>query len=259
MASLYNPRTGVWTRTAPMPKARMSMASIRLPNGEAMFVGGYTPNFTFTNDVQIFNPTTGKWRLGAPQPTDSIDGLVTLTAGRKVLVTGGLVSRSVSLYDPATNTWKAAKPLPSQRWLGNNQNGVTLPDGRFVVPGGATSGTDVWTSQVVARDPLTRRWSRLASLNAPSVHAAVALVGRDRVLVAGRFPGSACAAVYDPSTNRWTPTPKMPTRGLAYGNPVALTDGSVLIIGGTELNDSGGRDDTAITMLFTMRGSRPHW
>lgn len=182
-----------------------------------------------------------------------VDGLITLTPGRKVLVTGGLVSGSVSIYNPVTNTWNAAKSLPSQRWLGNNQNGVTLPDGRFVVPGGATSGTESWTAEVVARDPRTGRWSRLAPLSAPSVHAAVALVGRDRILVAGRYPGSAYAALYDPSTNRWTPTPRMPTRGLAYGNAVTLADGSVLIVGGSELNETGGLDDTAITMLFTTR------
>lgn len=252
VASIYNPTTGVWKQIAPMLRARKSTAAVRLPNGEAMFVGGYTPDWVMTNTVQIYNPSTGKWRLAAPMPMASIDGLIAVTKHGSVMVTGGLASAGVSLYNPSANTWKVATPLPSPRWLGNNQNGVTLPDGRFMVPGGATEGTEVWTDQVMARDPGTGQWSALAPLGAPSVHSAIALVGGKWVLSAGRYPGSAEASVYNPWTNRWLPTPAMPTRGIAYGNPVTLTDGSVLVVGGQEIDEFGALVDTDAAMLFRV-------
>ncbi|CUR54552.1 exported hypothetical protein [metagenome] len=251
-AALYLPATGVWKQISPMPRARFSMASTRLPDGRVMFAGGYDANFGYTNDVQIYSPTTRSWRLAAPMPTDSIDGLITVTKYGKVVVTGGLASAGVSVYNPATNTWKSAPALPSQRWLGNNQNGVVLPDGRFVVPGGATEGTAGWTDQALARDPSTGRWSELSRLPAPSVHAAVALAGGRFVLHAGRYPGSAEASVYLPRADRWAPTPLMPTRGLAYGNPVTLADGSVLVLGGQEIDEFGALVDTDAVLLFRM-------
>jgi N-acetylneuraminic acid mutarotase len=252
VASIYHPTTGTWRQIASMPRPRFSMGSVRLPSGEAMFVGGYTAGFGYTNTVQIYNPATGKWRLAAPMPMAAIDGLVSVTKYGTVVVTGGLASNGVAVYNPATNTWKATAALPSPRWLGNAQNGVVLPDGRFVVPGGATDYTEVWTDQVMARNPSTGQWSPLAPLGAPSVHAAVSLAGGKFVLHAGRYPGSAEASVYQPWTNRWVPTPAMPTRGLAYGNPVMLKDGSVLVLGGQEIDESGALLDTDAAMLFRL-------
>lgn len=252
VASIYNPTTGIWTQTSPMPKARFSMASIRLPNGEVMLAGGYTAAFDYTRTVQIYNPSTAKWRLAAPLPMKSIDGLIALTKSGKVMVTGGLASAGVSVYNPSTNVWKAVAALPGQRWLGNNQNGVTLPDGRFIVPGGATDYTETWTDSVLARDPHTGNWSQLAPLPAPSVHAAIALVDCNWVLAAGRYPGSAEASLYQPWIDRWFATPPMPTRGIAYGNPVTLKDGSVLVVGGQELDESGALVDTDAAMLFQV-------
>ena len=64
------------------------------------------------------------------------------------------------MYQPATDTWHAAAPLPTGR---NSAAGAAF-DGRFLVIGGEDGQEQRVYNQVDAYDPRTDSWTALAPL-----------------------------------------------------------------------------------------------
>jgi hypothetical protein len=96
-------------------------------------------------------------------------------------------------------------------------------------------------------------------LNVPRwLHAAVRLAD-GRVLVAGGGAYTATAELYDPATNRWTPTGSMSVDRYDFTATV-LRDGRVLVVGGYSLSSVGRSTELAemydpVTGRWTLTGS----
>lgn len=130
---------------------------------------------------------------------------------------------------------------------------TTLDDGRVLVAGGNTGGTDREPyAKVQLWDPLRNVWSAGPRMNYPRVNHAVVVMADGRAMVAGgtvfdvnsgySIPAlGKTTEIYDPANRAsgWMLGPNMtvPRSGLALA---ALHDGSVIAIGGTNSGDRFG-------------------
>jgi N-acetylneuraminic acid mutarotase len=154
----YDPATDTWTELAPMPRARNHAASAT--DGRKLFVfGGRGPGSGDSNTVangfdtvQVYDPATNTWvtsddpsaRLRPlPQARGGMGkavfykGQFYVLGGETLTGAGATASRvynRVDVYNPLSNTWRLAAPLPTAR------HGIfpLLYAGRLYVAAGGT-------------------------------------------------------------------------------------------------------------------------
>jgi len=215
----------------------------------------------------------GSWQTLAPMPsmrqevsTAVLNGKVYVIAG---FFTNGNSSNLVEVYDPASNTWSSAAPLPIQ----TNHNAAVTLGGRIYAFGGTSNRTflynpdmNQWTElasmnfqhgntpavavidnkiyvaggdgpgaserEVEVYNPATNQWTVLAPMNVGRNHTAGAAINGKFYVVGGR-PGQAAAnaaEVYDPATNMWAILPALPTG--RSGIAAAAVNGELYVFGG---------------------------
>ncbi len=177
-------------------------------------------------------------------------GVAVLESGH-VLVIGGHVigdggdpdSRyidEVEIYDPVNDRWRATTPLPEV--LEGIGQVVVLADQRVMVVGETTRNAT--RTRVDLYDPVSESWSQTGSLVVARDSAVPTRLGDGRVLAAGGIdyyaagrPVHASAEVYDPATETWSLVGTMSTPRIGH-RAASLSDGSVLVVGGTDVEDS---------------------
>ena len=210
-------------------------------------MGGFTANGSEIADAELFEHRQARFiRLPAPPiarhshtATSLRDGTVLIAGG---MTSGGTYSDAAELYDPRTRTFRPVGRLAAPR---SGHQAVALDDGRVLLIGGV--GTD-WTFLATAEiyDPRTRTFAPTGSMaEARESHVAIKL-GGGRVLVAGGHRGrradiviSRTAEVFDVATGRFGPVGDMGVRRHKHDG-VALADGRVLVVGGSDERDSRG-------------------
>jgi N-acetylneuraminic acid mutarotase len=152
------------------------------------------------------------------------------------------------VYDPATNTWTMAAPLP----LARDHLGIAVAAGRIHVFGGRTDATVDNTARHDVYDPATNTWSTAAPLITPrSAGATFSLDGR--IVYTGgecRDPQASITftevEAYDPRTDRWAALPPLkPGRHAAAA--VAVGDQAYLFGGNA---GCGGNRPSKEVMVF---------
>lgn len=230
-AEIFDPATGRWSATSSMRYARYAPAVTVLADGRVLVVGssegwdhGVAGVDAEAGDIaEIFDPATGRFSLAGRLPD----------------------------FDPAALERMGIKStLTSSPWDAGSL--VALDDGGAVLIG----RSDYWkhvgdASRSFRFDARTKRWSEIGQpyisifdfsanreITTPAPDRSGAFVTRladGRVLVAGGGDSSPSAIrsaeLYDPATDTWAPLPLMP-EPRAGGVAVALTDGSVLLVGG---------------------------
>jgi N-acetylneuraminic acid mutarotase len=274
-AELFNPATGQWTPTAPLPlnEGRAHHSATLLPNGQVLVVGGevgFSGNATLRSSAFIFDPATGNWT-----PTGNLNAArsrhtATLLPNGKVLVTGGsgdptgAAIASVEIFDPATGTWKLTNSMSDARIL---HTATLLPNGRLLVTGGliGIGATDPMIAGTEIFDPATETWTPIGDLkDARANHTATLLAG-GQVLVAGGRPAPTStipdpeigsAELLDPAIGNWTATGDLTSRREDH-TATLLADGRVLVAGGAgrsaELYDPATGNWTATGDLTSRR------
>jgi len=165
---------------------------------------------------------------------------------------------SVEVYDPASDTWGSAAPLPTPRQLFAATTGA---DGRIYVFGGCecrgwvkVQPEDPKAVQLAARerlaqatsvgaveayDPATDTWETRAPMLTPRQMLAAARGADGLIYVIGGVPryGSAeslaTVEIYDPATDSWSEGPSLRTPRHGHA-AVATRDGRVYAIGGVK-------------------------
>lgn len=179
-------------------------------------------------------------RLAGPTPREYaaaavLDGRVYLVGGQ-LTNTGTVPSPATALleiYDPTTNTWLAAPPMPTARM------GLTLTayNGRIYAIGGRTDGfTTSAVGTVEEYNPGTGLWTTSNPMPTPRFHAAAGLAltpyGNLIVVAGGETETSVLGTVqgYNPITNAWFNLEPLPT---ARGQlAMASVGGRLYAIGG---------------------------
>ncbi len=159
---------GRWTQVFTLPLVPISAAL--LPNKKVItwaswkgtrFGGSGSLDQTVTALVDPANPSAAS----AKTVTNTVHNMfcpgIAMLADGRIFVNGGDDSstRTTSIYNPANDTWAAAKAMIESRWYNVS---VTLPDGRVGTLGGnrisMQSGTfEIW-------NPANNTWTMLSNL-----------------------------------------------------------------------------------------------
>jgi hypothetical protein len=250
-ALLYDPSTGTWSDTGSMTVARIYHCAVLLPNGEVLISGGETklalddtPESP-TNTAEIYNPSTGTFTATGGMNDARFGAQLTLLQNGDALIAGGGTGDAGCTAEFFSNgQWTLTSPLAV---CGVSQESAALlRSGDVLIGAGANSqfydpSTNVWQPTLGAADI---NIGPLALLDTGEVLVA----GETPALIAGEAspaePGSSTSALYDPSTNEWTPTGSL-EQSLNGLTLTPLSNGKVLAVGG----DPGETNDR--TELFT--------
>ena len=175
-------------------------------------------------------------------------GAVSL-GGELALVAGGWVNGHV---DPTTELFDAgtgrSSPGPTMQAARSAAAMVRLADGRVLIIGGWNGENPLASTEIY--DPTTKQLTRVGAMGQARSGATATLLPDGRVLVAGGGTGDgenrealASAEIFDPATNQFTSTGSLALRRYKHG-AVALRDGTVLIIGGSDERDYAGKTAT---------------
>jgi hypothetical protein len=207
---LWDPKSGTWSLTGALARARYVPSAVTLSDGRVLIVGGAASLEAFPvqrGTAEIYDPTSGTWSdAGSLTTARSQFALVALPDGGAI-VAGGFSSErlaTVERFDPASNTWSAADDLPAAV---AGPSGIMLADGRVLLAGGSVRDAEPNND-----DPTN--------------------------FVSGL---TADATVFDPTTGMLTPSTPMPSPRFG-ASPVLLADGSVLFVAGSSAE--GNPSDT---------------
>jgi N-acetylneuraminic acid mutarotase len=273
----YDPNTDKWTKKAGMP-VKAHHAAMASYDGKIYVFGGYTlyrpagstvgGGWKPIDNAWEFNPATNTWKALAPLPTKRGSPIAAEVNG-KIYVIGGTIgdpkiddgtvypnrsARSLGtneVYDPATNTWRNANPMPTPR----NHMFVGVVNSKIYVIGGryASSFITVATNSdlVEEYDPATDTWgpenrARLTMARSGggfATHNGLIYVAGGEVQTAQYLGAFRSLEAYDPAKNVWYTLPVMPypRHGVAtafLGNRLHLVSGKIT---------SGGAPDTQLS------------
>jgi streptogramin lyase/N-acetylneuraminic acid mutarotase len=225
-----------WSSYPAMPNVAGGMAAAATPDGRIYTLGGVT-GLTSLATVQVSDQATGLWSFAAAMPTarnalaavTGADGSIYALGGFDALSGDLAAFDTAEVYDPATDSWFTAAPMPTPReWLA----AVAGPDGRIYAIGGYNRNGYLGTVEVY--DPVKNSWSTAAPMPTPR-EALAAVAGPDgRIYAIGGANSNGVLGTveaYDPVTNRWSTVTSMPTPRLGVA-AVAGPDGRIYAIGG---------------------------
>jgi N-acetylneuraminic acid mutarotase len=320
----YDVRTGTWSAVANIPHPRWMFAAVLGPDGRIYVLAGakalFAPPIPLVKTVDVYTTVPANEPLPAPprRPTPVTTELAPMPTARENLgvVTGAdgtiyaiggqlvlppqvstpgtaqqppTILRTVEAYDPKTNLWSSAPPLPAPRQGMGVSRG---PDGRMYVLGGiAVPGTPFPNNgymsglrTVFIYDPTTHRWSngkpmpegryRLAAVTGQdgriytiggatqcrSDLLSVKIVPRARPLRRpADLPFGGCAGTrtvrsFDPRTGVWKTLASLQTERLAPAAAVG-PDGRIYVFGGDGLT---GPPDPRVE-IYDPRSNRWSW
>jgi N-acetylneuraminic acid mutarotase len=233
-AELYDPSTNTWTPAASMATARQLHMAILLNNGKVLVMGG--ANNGGLSSAELYDSVNNTWSSAGSMAFprwDNTQHWATLLTNGKVLVVGdtGHIqdAANVELYDPASNSWSPAAPMPGARWYHTT---TLLSNGDVLVSGGRDSSGPLFSA--VLYNPSSDTWSTVASPPTPREEATATLLGNGDVLVAAGYHNGAALSscdLYDPQSNTWNVAGSMATARSSH-NALLLDNGTVLVAGG---------------------------
>jgi hypothetical protein len=135
-AELYHPETGISSPTGSMVEGWATSAAV-LRDGRVLVVGeeydlpvGTLP--VWSPVAEIYDPASGAFE--SIEPPAALGSLTPLPDGRVLLVGGGADGSFVQLFDPATESFRAAKATLVERY---GPAVTTLRDGSVLLAGGS--------------------------------------------------------------------------------------------------------------------------
>ncbi len=188
-------------------------------------------------------PRGAAWRSMAPAPSKRTEVAAAAVNGR-IHVLGGfaapslgnlaslLVSNAVEVYDPGSDQWTTAAPLPTRL---HHAGAASIGGHVYVVGGFTTSFLSLWTPVATAYryDPSADTWEELAPM--PTARGALALAALGGKLYAvggiGNDGNTSAVEMYDPTTQSWSAKASLPT----------ARDHLAAAVVGTRLYAIGGR------------------
>lgn len=151
---VYDAASNSWTTAAPALSKRNSATGGML--GGLWHVAGGRHVVDGPSDAhEVYDPKEDRWRAAAPMPKGSgaggnaggVIGGKLYVFGGEYFHNGGKVHAEVWAYDPKTDAWEAAAPMPTPR---HGLGGITIGDGIWLV-GGAKKPSGSETSDAVER------------------------------------------------------------------------------------------------------------
>ena len=179
----------------------------------------------------------GTWITRATLPNMLTEHTSTALNGKVYLIggleTGAVTVDKVQVYDPATDFWTLAAPLPQPR----HHAGVAVANGRIYVLGGYTGNPFAPTNTVYEYDPQVNTWATKTPMPTTRGSAIAATVNGQIYVIGGAAHHlqntMATNERYDPATDTWTTLAPMPTPRDHHA--VVAIDSMLYAIGGRNL------------------------
>jgi uncharacterized delta-60 repeat protein len=232
-AELYDPKTGMFSRTGSTATPREWHTATLLSDGRVLIAGGTGNQGTFAASAELYNPTSGKFSRTGSMAVGRAFDTATLLSDGTVLFAGGegasngtyTTLRSAELYAPATGKFSPTASMAAAR---NYGSATLLADGRVLMAGGSEDAS------AELYDPSTRTFSPTGSMKAVRVGPTATALLDGRVLITGGS-GDASAELYDPTNGTFSPTNGSMNAVRFSHTATRLPNGSVLIAGGNPL------------------------
>jgi len=248
-AEIFDPATDIWTSVAPMNVARHRHASVLLPSGEVMVLGGMGANGAPTASVEIYSPSDDTWTEIAPLSGPRSRITASVLADGSIFVAGGTPTNDGSATGITERLFTLAgdwMPGPTLNRPRAAHTATSLPDGRVVYVGGyLLFGSDVAEIEILSLDGTTVTLG--PSMPIPRHgHLSMFDASSNSVLVLTGFasPGGAVGSIvsYSVTNNSWATLGQLnsPKNGACAAR---LPGERIIVAGGYGL--AGGRTDTA--------------
>jgi DNA-binding beta-propeller fold protein YncE len=231
-----------------LPSALHDAAAVELGSAAYLFGGG---NGTSQLDQILRIDRTGRATVAGRLPAPSSDQAAAVLGGTAYVVGGFTGSRWLDTIV----AWRPGRPAPIVAHLPTpvRYAATTAAAGRLVIVGGSLpSGTA--SRAVLGFDPRSGRVHRIASLPAPTTHAAAAAIGRTVFVIGGR--GSAPDTPSDRIVAVDLPSGRVRSAGLL---PTPLSDLAAVTLGRRVLvaGGRGHRGTVASLTELAPRAIRP--
>jgi hypothetical protein len=187
-AELYDPNTGEWSFTDPLPIARDLHTAIELRGGNILVVGGGNGSVPL-DSCFTYDARTANWlRTGDMSIPRALVALAELPNGNVLGVAGlqtstGFHTPLVEEYDPTSRVWSTTKPSSYAYHWGTL---TTLRNGLVLAAGGVT---DMQNTGVIpfaeTFDACVPAWTDADSMHVARAFHTATLLGDGTVLVAG--------------------------------------------------------------------------
>ncbi|MGC1676523.1 MAG: kelch repeat-containing protein [Candidatus Binataceae bacterium] len=249
-AEIYDPETGRFTQTSKRPLARAGHVAVLLGNGNVLIADGYDPSWGVnhpTETDELYEPksgnfvSTGKsilhfwwYSLAAAR----IDPGTVFIVGGYIDQTGRSDLTPSELYHLASGKFTEGPTIAGSL---AGCRAASLPDGRIFVAGCINMDTQEGAPNAELFDPITQKFRPTGPILTARAGCSVNTLRNGKVLIAGGENNGgapdhvrgdlATAELYDPVTNRFTPTGSMTTARSDH-RAVLLDNGEVLVIGG---------------------------
>ncbi len=236
----YDPTTDTWIPKAPMPTARMDLASTAY-NGKIYVFGGEKGwgangyGFGFSNAVEAYDPSTDTWTTKASMNTPR-SGLASSVLDGKIYVLGlvddtGINSNIAEVYTPSTDTWETIASMNN----GHAHPASSVVNGQVYIFGGLDGPlpmlkTDPFIAfSVEAYNISTNTWVTKSSIpNGGRASLASSAVNGKVYLLGGGFATEALE--YDAIGDAWTSRAPMPTTRSQLAS--CEVNGKIYVFGG---------------------------
>ncbi|MEP6653464.1 MAG: kelch repeat-containing protein [Myxococcales bacterium] len=249
-AVIFDPIARTFRSTGPMTRARVSHTATLLKNNKVLMVGSYPwSNTPLLLRADLYDPGTRAFTALGPTESRSWHTATLLPNGNVLLAGAVTPAYTISeLYDAASATFTVAAPMLTGR---AQHTATLLKSGKVLLVGGwgASSATGSTTlSGAELYDPVAGTFSATGPLATARNDHTASLLLDGRVLIVGGWSGSvtsgggysgmavAASEVYDPETGTFSATGPLAT-GRARHAAVTLSDGKILIIGGSNSRD----------------------
>ncbi len=254
----YNPQNNSWRERARAPEGLTHQAVAAL-DGKLYVLGGFggSRHTLSSPGFYVYDSASDEWETLPSPPSGRQGGGVLASVGGMIHAIGGRsmgdgVGSSVfgdhNVYDPATNTWHEAPPLPTPR----DHAAVFVANGKIHIIGGRVGETDANVSLHDIYDPATNSWMSAPPM--PTARSSLAYVEYHGMLF---IAGGECkpergtydeVEAYDLASNSWLSFPALPAARHAFSAGVA--DGKLFFFGGSTNCGGGGKvDDTLVLNL----------
>lgn len=239
LASVYDPRRGLWERRARPPWLGVGHSATYLGDGRVFIFGGDGAG----RRAMVYHSHLDRYLARTEAPLPRRHHTATMLYDGRILVTGGLHDErdeliplaSMVVYDVQKDAWIPAGLMSAPRvW----HTASLLQDGSVLMVGGLTPGRVDMPDRVDRFDPV--KWSVTSGAGpaeARADHQAVVLPDGDVLVMGGAISINQATQPlstverYDSATGQWRAAAPMRDRRRTFA-ALTLPQGQVMIIGG---------------------------